>query len=181
MSLRPLLKGETIKIDNHHAGQRIALDDEGLHMHKRFNESNKKRGRVDVIIKLNDDIEVEGYRGQDAATIEREIRAAFANRGIRERFLKSAKKALTELSTVGITERIPNEVVKEKINNILIGVTEYFGVSRDNIADLLYRNQEEQEVAFRYVDDEHREVYARVDLEDPSIALTHDDEMIRHV
>ena len=179
MSLKPLLKGETIKIDNHHAGQGITLNDDGLHMHKRFNERNTKRGQVDVIIRLNNNIEVEGYKGKDASIIKREIRAAFANSGIRENFLKSAKKALTELATVGITERMLDQDAKDKINSILIGVTEFFGVSRDSISDLLYRNQEDQEIALRYVDDDYREVYARVGLEEPSITLTHDEEMIR--
>ena len=180
MAIKSLLKGETIKIDNHHPGQGITLDDQGLHFHKRFNERNKKRGRVDVIIKLNDDIEVEGVDGQDAHIIIREIRDIFQNKHVREDFIKSAKKSLEGLATIGMTDRMPNQEVKNKINRILIGITEYFGVRQEDISHLLYRNEERQEVSLRY-DRDGNNLYVKVDLHNTSIALTHDRNMLNRI
>ena len=50
MSIKGLIKGETIKVDNHSAGQTIDIDDRGLHLHKRFNKACKKHGKAEAII-----------------------------------------------------------------------------------------------------------------------------------
>ncbi len=43
MSIKGLIKGETIKIDNHSAGQAIDIDDRGLHLHKIGRASCRER------------------------------------------------------------------------------------------------------------------------------------------
>lgn len=45
MSIKGLIKGETIKVDNHSAGQAIDIDDRGLHLHKRFNKACKNMAK----------------------------------------------------------------------------------------------------------------------------------------
>lgn len=46
MSLRSLIKGETISIDNHNHGVAIDIDDSSIHLHKRFNSDNNTNERT---------------------------------------------------------------------------------------------------------------------------------------
>ena len=124
---------------------------------------------------------MEGVDGQDAHIIIREIRNAFQNEHVREDFLKSAKKSLEGLATIGMTDRMPNQEVKDKINRILIGITEYFGVRQEDISNLLYRNEERQEVSLRYNNRDGNNLYVKVDLHNTSIALTHDRNMLDRI
>ena len=46
MSLRSLIKGETISIDNHNRGVAMDIDDSSIHLHKRFNRDNNINERT---------------------------------------------------------------------------------------------------------------------------------------
>lgn len=46
MSLRSLIKGETISIDNHNRGVAMDIDDSSIHLHKRFNSDNNTNERT---------------------------------------------------------------------------------------------------------------------------------------
>lgn len=102
MRISELVKGETIKLDNHNAGQNIALDDQGLHLHKRFNHRSRYDGMVDVLISINSgEIQVREKRGENSDKILKEIRKAFSEKNIRNKFLNDVKEELSNLASIG--------------------------------------------------------------------------------
>ena len=72
MSLRSLIKGETISIDNHNRGVAMDIDDSSIHLHKRFNRDNKRFRDSEVTVDLNRNrhkITTSSRRGPNAETI----------------------------------------------------------------------------------------------------------------
>lgn len=189
MSLYPLLNGETIKIDNHHSGQEINLDDQGLHLHKRFNVRNRKRGIVDVRIPLNGEIRVIDEDGDDAPIIVKELRKAFKDKAKRERFLDGFKKALTSISKLGRKEysgdngtqfQNDKKIELEKITQIVRSLMVYFGLSEEIIKEYLKGEDDTISVKIEgkrpagYIS----YLYAKVNKKECSLAFTQNREML---
>ncbi len=176
MNIENLLEGEKITICNHHQGYDIAIDDKGLHLDKRFNTQNKREGRVDVRIFINNGISVLDKDGQDAEDIIKELEEAFNDKEIRESFLRSAKKALTDLATHGVNlNKIKDpEKIKQKIDVILIGLVRYFGVTDEDISDILYHKGAKVGLKWdisKRKNKRRRSLYVDVNFKETSISL----------
>ena len=183
MSIQKLIEGETIELCNHHRGKNISIDDRGLHLDKRFDEQSQKRGRVNVRITIDNGISVLDETGEDASTIIKEIKEVFEDREIREGFIKSAKKALTDLARSGreLDSLNNSEELKRKIDTILIGITRYFGKSEDDISTLLYHRNAKAAIEWKPSSKKkvnRNTLYAEVDFTNNSVRLTRNRNMI---
>lgn len=182
MSIRKLIEGETIKLCNHHRGQERAIDDSGLHLDKRFNVQNPRRGRVNVRITIADGVSVTDENGNDANIIIRELREAFEDRNIREGFIRSTRDTLADLARNGrnLDELHNSEELKQRIDRMLIGLTRYFGRSEEDISTLLYHRN--AKVAIKWETQRNRKnnktLYAEVDFREVSVTLTRNRRMV---
>ncbi len=154
MKISELVKGETIKLDNHNSGQPISIDDKGLHLHKRFNHKSKYRGKVDVLIPLNvGEIIVRVAEGTDSDKIIREIKKVFSDKKTRDKFVGEIKDALNDLSSAGYKQN-GNELLDsgrhEKIDKAIVKVAEQFGMSKKDVAEYLYENEYQITKKFKF-------------------------------
>lgn len=184
MNLESLLDGEKITLCNHHRGHKIALDDNGLHLDKRFDYDSRKKGKADVRITLQQGISVLDMQGADADDIIKELKKAFQDIDLRKAFLESAKTALTDLATNGAdisSTRNPEEL-KKKVDRILIGIVRYFGVDEDETSEILYNDHRRISSRWEYTKKRNQTrstLYTEIDLEDNSISLTRNKKMLR--
>lgn len=103
MSLKPLIKGQTIQVDNHHRGTGVPIswDDTtyDLHIHKRKN--NNKRIEADIRIPINSDrpLDINIKKQKNSTTenqLRREIQKALADRSQRQPFIDSLISILSD-------------------------------------------------------------------------------------
>lgn len=195
MSIKSLIKNETIKIDNHHQGHEISINDLGLHLHKRYNAHSRKRGHAEVRIPLNNgEIEVVGEKGESSSRILKEIQKAFSNKDIRKSFVESLRATLHDLAIIDKEyrevdksgNRYLNSTGKDRVDGAIIKVGEFFGVNKDDLKEFLYSGQDQIVGCFRsnyiYHDyDSHmvigdrrypRTVYVRADLKNHSFIIS---------
>lgn len=187
MSLRKLVNGESIKIDNHNRGQGISIDDSGLHIHKRYNQKSRKEGSVDVILPLNGGkMEITKSSGANKRNIEKELSKAFSNDNIRQAFIDDLWDTLTELAANGKDNRDTIDDYIPSIINMLKRVIRYFGVSKKDAPEMIYPSVTYRQshpildsVLLKYIPDstldtinKHHRLYVRVDLDKISISLS---------
>lgn len=184
MRISELVKGETIKIDNHHAGQPISIEDDGLHLHKRYNHHSKYDGKVDVRIPLNmGEIQVDVAKGRDSGIILREIRKAFSKEEIRNKFIRDIKKELTTLAEAGYRDQhgkmVLDEDGRKKVNEAIVNVAKLFGMSKDDVTEHLYETADT--VTMQFKSPRNREIgnrnfpevlYVRANVSDDSFLVT---------
>lgn len=151
MALRRLIEGETISIDNHHRGAAMDIDDQSIHLHKRFNRNNKRFGNSEVRIDLNrnrQEINVKSTRGANAGTILKEIQEAFADENLRKAFVEDMIQALCNLTLFAndnhywrlndIDERGLTKAGADRIMEIIRRVYSYFQGPADELKSLQY-------------------------------------------
>ena len=154
MKISELVKGETIKLDNHHSGQTESIDDQGLHLHKRFNHKSKYDGMVDVLIPINSgEIQVRDKGGFDSDIILREIRKAFSKTNVRKEFIKGVKEELSKLVSVGRIDsngkRVLDEEGRDKVDEAIVKIAKQFGMGRDAVIENLYESEQTVTKAFK--------------------------------
>lgn len=152
MSLRSLIKGETISIDNHNRGVAMDIDDSSIHLHKRFNRDNKRFRKSKVTVDLNrnrHDITTSSKKGPNAATILNEIQRAFQNDNVRRAFVDDMITQLNHLARFAdnndyfhidnnTNERTLTQAGENRIKEIINRVYDYFRGSIDELKSLRY-------------------------------------------
>lgn len=151
MSIRELISGETIELCNHHQGQPIGIDDQGIHIDKRYNRGSSKKGKVKAVIYLDGrEVEVKGEEGRDVKSIISELKKTFKKKNIRERFVKSVRDTLEKLAIYSqyldqysivdpaTNRRVLNSEGIDRINEMLENLVSSFGYSRDDIKSILF-------------------------------------------
>lgn len=152
MSLRSLLKGETISIDNHNRGEAMDIDDSSIHLHKRFNKNNKRFRNSEVTVDLNRNrhkITTSSRRGPNAETILNEIQRAFKDDNMRRAFIDDMIDQLNNLVLFAdnasyfkidgnTKERTLTQAGKDKIKEIINRVYDYFRGPADELKSLQY-------------------------------------------
>ena len=98
MSLRKLIDGQTITIDNHNSGTEIVWGT-GIHLHKRMNKDKYAGAEVLIYIGEDKDIEFRSIVGGDdeKKRLQNEISKAFKNVTIRSQFIKSFYTSLRNI------------------------------------------------------------------------------------
>ena len=147
MKISELVKGETIKIDNHNSGQKVGIDDQGLHLHKHYNHKSRYGGMVDVLIPINSaEIQVREKVGVDSDIILREIRKAFSDKKKRDEFITDIKEELSNLASAGRIgedgKRILDEEGRKKVNQAIINVARQFGMGEECVKGNLYETDD---------------------------------------
>lgn len=152
MSLRSLIKGETISIDNHNRGVAMDIDDSSIHLHKRFNRDNKRFRDSEVTVDLNRNrhkITTSSRRGPNAETILNEIQRAFKDDNMRRAFVDDMIDQLNNLVLFAdnasyfkidgnTKERTLTQAGKDKIKEIINRVYDYFRGPADELKSLQY-------------------------------------------
>lgn len=152
MSLRSLIKGETISIDNHNRGVAMDIDDSSIHLHKRFNKNNKRFRNSEVTVDLNRNrhkITTSSRRGPNAETILNEIQRAFKDDNMRRAFVDDMIDQLNNLVLFAdnasyfkidgnTKERTLTQAGKDKIKEIINRVYDYFRCPADELKSLQY-------------------------------------------
>ena len=152
MSLRSLLKGETISIDNHNRGEAMDIDDSSIHLHKRFNKNNKRFRNSEVTVDLKRNrhkITTSSRRGPNAETILNEIQRAFKDDNMRRAFVDDMIDQLNNLVLFAdnasyfkidgnTKERTLTQAGKDKIKEIINRVYDYFRGPADELKSLQY-------------------------------------------
>ena len=150
MSLRSLIKGETISIDNHNRGVAMDIDDSSIHLHKRFNKNNKRFRNSEVTVDLNRNrhkITTSSRRGPNAETILNEIQRAFKDDNVRRAFVDDMIDQLNNLVLFAdnasyfkidgnTKERTLTQAGKDKIKEIINRVYDYFRGPADELKSL---------------------------------------------
>lgn len=152
MSLRSLIKGETISIDNHNRGVAMDIDDSSIHLHKRFNKNNQRFRNSEVTVDLNRNrhkITTSSRRGPNAETILNEIQRAFKDDNVRRAFVEDMIDQLNNLARFAdnasyfkidgnTKERTLTQAGKDKIKEIINRVYDYFRGPADELKSLQY-------------------------------------------
>lgn len=150
MSLRSLIKGETISIDNHNRGVAMNIDDSSIHLHKRFNRDNKRFRDSEVTVDLNRNSQkITSRRGPNAATILNEIQRAFQNDDVRRAFVDDMITQLNHLARFAdnkayfhidnnTNERTLTQAGENRIKEIINRVYDYFRGPADELKSLQY-------------------------------------------
>lgn len=120
MSVKQLIDGQVIKIDNHCRGHEFKWG-EGVHLHKRMNKD--KFSRAEVLIPIADggesELEFRNLQGIKSSQIKNEIVKAFKNKAIRRNFILSFYKALDGiLSNEGFDKEGKIEIAKKSAEHI---------------------------------------------------------------
>ena len=181
MSLKPLLKDQTINIDNHHWNGRTPLKwGKEIHLHKRM---NRKGTNVEVLIYIADEKRSLEFRNsnkevsvKEADIIKNEIKKAFKNKKIRKQFVEDFYKTLdSSLEAMQVHDE------QKKINNMLNAARQFaqlFGIEVNNFAYLTHfkkyipkdNNENKNKIkAKKYLFyDEKEKIYVRIDDDDPT-------------
>lgn len=152
MSLRSLIKGETISIDNHNRGVAMDIDDSSIHLHKRFNRDNKRFRDSEVTVDLNRNrhkITTSSRRGPNAETILNEIQRAFQDDNVRRAFVDDMITQLNNLAHFAdnkdyfdidnnTNERTLTQAGENRIKEIINRVYDYFRGPADELKSLQY-------------------------------------------
>lgn len=152
MSLRSLIKGETISIDNHNRGVAMDIDDSSIHLHKRFNRDNKRFRDSEVTVDLNRNrhkITTSSRRGPNAETILKEIQRAFKDDNVRRAFVDDMIDQLNNLARFADNtayfdidnnthERTLTQAGEDRIKEIINRVYDYFRGPADELKSLQY-------------------------------------------
>ena len=150
MSLRSLIKGETISIDNHNRGVAMDIDDSSIHLHKRFNRDNKRFRDSEVTVDLNRNSQkITSRRGPNAATILNEIQRAFQDDNVRRAFVDDMITQLNNLARFAdnkdyfdidnnTNERTLTQAGENRIKEIINRVYDYFRGPADELKSLQY-------------------------------------------
>ena len=152
MSLRSLIKGETISIDNHNRGVAMDIDDSSIHLHKRFNRDNKRFRDSEVTVDLNRNrhkITTSSRRGPNAETILKEIQRAFNDDNVRRAFVDDMIDQLNNLACFAdnasyfkidgnTQERTLTQAGEDKIKEIINRVYDYLRGPADELKSLQY-------------------------------------------
>lgn len=152
MSLRSLIKGETISIDNHNRGVAMDIDDSSIHLHKRFNRDNKRFRDSEVTVDLNRNrhkITTSSRRGPNAETILKEIQRAFKDDNVRRAFVDDMIDQLNNLTRFADNtayfdidnnthERTLTQAGEDRIKEIINRVYDYFRGPADELKSLQY-------------------------------------------
>lgn len=150
MSLRSLIKGETISIDNHNRGVAMDIDDSSIHLHKRFNRDNKRFRDSEVTVDLNRNrhkITTSSRRGPNAETILKEIQRAFKDDNVRRAFVDDMIDQLNNLARFADNtayfdidnnthERTLTQAGEDRIKEIINRVYDYFRGPADELKSL---------------------------------------------
>lgn len=152
MSLRNLISGETIDIDNHNRGVNLDIDDKAIHLHKRFNNGCKRFAKSEATFDLNRDnrnITVVKRKGPKADTIIREIQKAFEDKNLRHDFVNDLIDSLQDLAKFaqdhqyysvkrGTDERRLTQAGADRILQIITRVYDYFKGPNDELKSFRY-------------------------------------------
>lgn len=152
MSLRSLIKGETISIDNHNRGVAMDIDDSSIHLHKRFNKHDKRFRKSEVTVDLyrnRHKITTSSRRGPNAETILNEIQRAFKDDNMRRAFVDDMIDQLNNLVLFAdnasyfkidgnTQERTLTQAGEDKIKEIINRVYDYFRGPADELKSLQY-------------------------------------------
>ena len=140
MSIRNLINGQTIRIDNHTRGCNSKFEwDEAVHLHKCM-DGNNRFNRAEVLIPLHHKGEIEFRKIQSKSQkiekqLKHEIREAFSNVTVRNEFIKTFNSELVEkLRACDIHNK---SMQKEIIENALLSIAQFFGV-RPRIKEKIY-------------------------------------------
>ncbi|GAA6255123.1 hypothetical protein F070042J6_09750 [Bacteroides sp. f07] len=121
MSVKQLIDGQVIKIDNHCRGCEFKWG-EGVHLHKRMNKDKFSKAEVLIPIADNEresELEFRNLQGIKSSQIKNEIVKAFKNKAIRRDFILSFYKALDEiLSNEGFDKEKKIEIAKKSAKHI---------------------------------------------------------------
>lgn len=127
MSIKKLIEGQTIGIDNHHRGG-IFEWGKGVHLHKRMN--NNKYDGAEVLIPIAEDGELEfrkikGPSKEIEAQMRNEIEKAFKKPSVKRSFINSFYKSLDDiLKNEGRSIEDKIEILKTSASRI----AKYFGL-----------------------------------------------------
>ena len=150
MSLRSLIKGETISIDNHNRGVAMDIDDRSIHLHKRFNKDNKRFRDSEVTVDLNrNNMKITSSRGTDHAKIIKEIQQAFQDGLLRRAFVDDMIDRLNNLALFAdnadyfriddqTQERALTQAGENKIREIINRVYDHFRGPAEELKSLQY-------------------------------------------
>lgn len=150
--LRKLITGETISIDNHNRGVGVDIDDQSIHLHKRFNKGCKRFDRSEVLVNLNRDespLRVDAKKGARANSIIKEITDAFKNEELRKQFVNDLIDQLHALAAYSVnfdyftfdeasSDRKLTQAGADKILEIIKRVYHYFGGPDDELQSLQF-------------------------------------------
>lgn len=168
MALKQLIDGQTILIDNHCRGYEFEWG-KGVHLHKRMDRD--KFSGAEVLVPLYEDakdlqLDFRHLRGENQTKIKNEIKDAFKDKGIRNRFIHSFYKALDEIlkkERIGrIEKRI--DIAKKAANHI----AELFGL-KTKIKDSLKEEADKYYIKFGREDGDDFQVM--VDFKDQSFMI----------
>lgn len=122
-TLASILKNQTVRIDNHDSGSgREFKWGTGVHIHKIMNE--KKYKGAEFTLPLDRPGTIKYIRG-NTASIEREIRKAFDNEGIRKKFISSFGEALKKIADANnLNLKARTEILKQSSKQLI----ELFGM-----------------------------------------------------
>lgn len=135
MSLKPLIKGQTIRIDDHLQDGRVPHrwnDDRDIHIDK---TTNNDKHKVRIKIPLNSDREITVTNAREEQIngiprkIQKEITKALSNKKIREEFVDSVLDVVQ-----GFGADIEN---REHARQIIDRISKYFGVSKKLIDEYI--------------------------------------------
>lgn len=153
MSLRKLIDGQTIKIDNHNNGTAIVWGT-GIHLHKRMNKDKYAGAEVLIYIGEDKDIEFRSMVGGDdeKKRLQNEISRAFKNVTVRNQFVESFYKSLQNILDASciedtnerykLAEQASIRIVrlfglKEKVrDHFIAGLNEFFVFSQGKNGDV---------------------------------------------
>lgn len=134
MSLKPLIKNQNIKIDNHIRGGIMRPDSKGIHIHKRIN-GHKNFGKIDIRIPLNGDEEISftNFRGEENLEhkIRSEIVEALKDKRKIEMFIS---EVLNWIESNGKFNGMRDEKIYEVAKNAILSLRKYF----DTYAEVEY-------------------------------------------
>ena len=130
MSIRNLINGQTIRIDNHTRGCNSKFEwNEAVHLHKRMNGDNRFN-RAEVIIPLHNKGEIEfrkieGKSQKVKDQLKNEIKEAFKNVTIRNEFIRTFNSELVEkLKDCNIHKYNQKTIIE----NALMSIASFFGI-----------------------------------------------------
>ncbi|MDT4511857.1 hypothetical protein [Bacteroides cellulosilyticus] len=167
MALKQLIDGQTILIDNHCRGAEFKWG-KGVHLHKSMDRD--KFSGAEVLIPLYEDandqqLDFRNLRGENQAQIKNEIKDAFKDKGIRNRFIHSFYKALDEILKKERISRIERIDIAKKATS---HIAELFGL-KTKIKDSLKKEADKYYIKFGREDGDDFQVM--VDFKDQSFMI----------
>ena len=176
--MKALIQGQTIRIDDHKRGDRSETKwSKELHLHKVFN-SDRYSG-AEVLIPLNSerDLDFRKVKGSEKQKVQilNEIRRAFKNEQTRNSFTEDLLGQIERFSL----NAPPAEQVRNLINGIG-GIAKHFELNSNHLVKIK-RNMfnKVETILTKHRDEEFNEYFILQNLEDNSILIGEDLEIIR--